>query len=158
MQAATAAMARAKEDRATQSLCYEWVYRILADAKRNPPEVGSYEADLPVNDSWGQPLTSILVVEELSNFARVHSIGRDMIVGSDDDYVYSHEDIHLRKSFLKGIRVGAHSAGKGLTSGVIEGFGEAKDASLRKAKEGASKAKAGLMSRFKRMEKTGEDG
>jgi len=142
---------RGMEDRAAQNLCRVWANTIIAEAKANPPEVGRYEAELPVTDFWGQPLTSVLVVEELANFAEVRSNGRDMIV-SNDDYVSSDIDVHVRKSILKGIVVGSHSMGKGLTSGVIEGLGEAKHASLKKAKEGASKVKTSLMGRFKRKE------
>ncbi len=92
-----------EEDKVTQELCRTWTNKVLAEAKENPPEAGNYEAELPVNDSWEQPLTSILVVKELSNFVRVHSTGRDGIRGSDDDHVYSKEDVHVRKSILKGL-------------------------------------------------------
>ncbi len=154
VQAIQAAMLRADEDRATQALCRMWVVDILAEAKQNPPDVGTYEAMLPANDSWGQPLTSVLIVEELENFARVRSYGRDLIFDTGDDHVFSKTDVHIRKSILKGITAGAHSAGKGLTSGVIEGLGEA---SLEKAKAGAKKVKTSLMDRFKKKEPQDED-
>lgn len=148
---------RAHEDRVTRDLCREWAHTILADAKSSPPEVGVYEAVLPVNDMWEQSLTSVLIVEELANSVTVHSMGRDMIV-SVDDCSYTGKDIHVRKSILKGIVAGSHSAGKGLTSGVIEGLSKAKDASLIKAKEGVRKVKTSLMSRFKRKEKSNGNG
>ena len=151
VQAIGAAMQRADEDRAAKNLCRSMVAQILADAKQNPPEVGIYEATLSETDSWKQPLTSVLIVEELSNSATVSSTWRDRVV-SDDDYSFHQSDVHVRKSVLKGITAGAHSAGKGLTSGVIEGLGEATDASLKKAKAGAKKVKTSLMGRFKKKE------
>lgn len=144
------ARARAEEDRVTQELCRIWTGKILAAAKKDQPEEGTYEADLPIEDSWGQPLTSILNVGELSNFARVHSNGRDMIADNEDDHVFSKTDVHVRKSILAGLAAGSHSVGKGITTGVIDGLAEAKDASLKKAKEGAAKVKTSLMSRFKK--------
>lgn len=148
---------RAQESRATRHLCHTWARKVLADAKANPPEIGTYIATLPVSDIWEQPLTSILVAQELSNVATVHSSGRDMIV-SNDDYTSVEIDRHVRKSILKGIVAGSHAAGKGLTSGVIQGLGEAKDVSLKKAKEGATKVKTSLMSRFRKKEKSDENG
>lgn len=148
---------RVQEDRDTRHLCHRWARKVLAEAKADPPEIGTYVATLPVTDIWEQPLTSVLVVQDLSNIATVHSYGRDMRV-SDDDYASVEIDHHVRKSILKGIVAGSHSVGKGLTSGIIEGLGEAKDVSLKKAKEGATRVEISLMSRFKKKEKSDENG
>lgn len=43
---------RANEDRTTRKLCETWAYQILTEAKQASPEIGTYEATLPVNDSW----------------------------------------------------------------------------------------------------------
>lgn len=148
----------AAEDRSTFNLCRTMALQILADAKSSAPEVGTYEASLETIDSWDQPLTSVLVVEELHNTVSVRSLGRDSISGTEDDHSYRKTDVHIRKSILNGIVAGSHSAGKGLTSGVIEGLSKAKDASLIKAKEGVRKVKTSLMSRFKRKEKSNGNG
>ncbi len=152
------AMQRSREDRATQALCYSTAKDILVDAKHSPPEVGTYEATLDVTDSWDQSLTSVLVVGELSNSVSVKSIGRDSISGTKDDHRFSKTDVHVRKSILKGIGSGVHAAGKGVTTGVAEGVGTVGSAAWKKAKAGVSRVKSSLLSKFKRKEKSDEDG
>lgn len=149
------------EDRAAKELCRVWAGKILADAKQNPPEIGIYTATLLVEDSWGQPLISTLVVEELRNTVTVVSTGRDHVKGillECDDQFYQSTDIHVRKSLVKGIESGTHAAGKGFTTGIIEGLGQATDASFKKAKAGAKKVKSDLMNRFKKKESNNENG
>lgn len=154
--AAGKAIVRAREDRTASNLCRYWAHMILVDAKQSRPEEGTYNATLEIVDGWGQPLTSSLIVRELTNTVYVYSTGRDQ-VKSDDDLHYRDRDVHVRKSVLKGIGSGAHSAGKGFTSGVIEGLGEANSAAWNKAKEGAKKVKSDLMSKFKKEKKNEDD-
>lgn len=148
----------AAEDRSTFTLCRTTALQILADAKSSAPKVGTYEALLETIDIWDQPLTSVLVVEELQNMVSVRSLGRDSISGTEDDFIVAVTDIHIRKSILKGTVAGSHSVGKGLTTGIIEGLSEVKDTSLAQAKEGVKKVKTSLISRFKRKEKSDGNG
>jgi len=134
-------------------LCRQSCGSILREAKIEKPEIGSYEATLDVTDPWGNNLHSALGVAELSNTVLVASAGKDGEIGTDDDIAAKDTDVHIRKTLAKGIQSGAHSAGKGLTSGVIEGLGEASDAAVTKAKAGFTKTKSKFMSRFKKKDK-----
>ncbi|MHA2279612.1 MAG: hypothetical protein ACXAC5_01790 [Promethearchaeota archaeon] len=135
-----------------RNLCQSWCKRVLVEAKSSNPEIGIYEAFLPAADPWNNPLQSTLRAGELENVVTVVSIGKDEISGTTDDIVTSDVDVHIRKTISKGIQSGAHSFGKGLAGGVVEGLGEVKEASLSKAKIGFTKAKDSLMSRFKKRE------
>lgn len=132
-----------------RNLCQSWCSRVLAEAKSTNPEIGVYEATLPATDPWDNSLQSTLHAGELNNTVTVVSFGKDTLIGTSDDIVVADVDVHIRKTIAKGIESGAHSFGKGLAGGVVEGLGEAKEASLSKAKIGFTKAKDGLMSRFK---------
>lgn len=133
-------------------LCQNWCHRVLAEAKIANPEEGAYEADLEVLDPWDGSLHSILHVEELRNTVVVFSSGEDGEPGTRDDITAGDSDIHIRKSVKKGIESGAHSFGKGLTSGVVEGLGNVSEVSVKKAKAGIKKAKDGLMAKFKKKD------
>lgn len=135
-----------------RALCQTWAYKILADAKRNPPEEGIYAATLDVRDEWGTPLTAHLTVTELYNHVVVLSAGSDKVLNGGDPASSVHDN-HIRKGILKGIGAGAHSASKGFTTGILEGLSEAKNASLSKVESRITRSKNGLISRFKKQER-----
>jgi hypothetical protein len=124
----------------------------LAEAKSEPPEFGSYEANLPVNDMWGTALHSNLHVEELANNVVIRSAGRDAELNTQDDFVVHRQDLHKRKIIAKALEEGSRSVGKGLAKGAVEGISEATDAAKDKAKAGVAKAKSKLMAHFKKKD------
>lgn len=134
--------------------CDKWVDRVLAEAKVEKPDPGTYNGDIPIQDPWHNNLRSTLFVEDLQNKVTVTSLGKDGEYGTSDDISSRGTDIHVRKSALAAVERTAHSAGKGLATGVVEGLGSAKDAVKEKAKSGYDKAKRGLMSRFKKQPKS----
>lgn len=138
----------------THRLCKEWLRKVLIEAKADPPEYGIYEATLPVSDLWETPLLSALTVEQYSNSVIVLSAGRDMEYHTDDDFVHARSDIHKRKVIAKALEEGSTSIGKGFAKGVIEGIGEATNASVATAKSGAAKVKGKLMAHFRKKEET----
>lgn len=132
-------------------LCEELCHKILIEAKADPPEYGEYEAVLEERDPWKNQLISVLHVSELNNRVLVKSCGPDGLVGTSDDIYELKQDVHIRKIVAKGIESGAHSAGKGLTTGVMEGLGEASHAVVDKAKNGITNTKNKFMSKFKKQ-------
>lgn len=81
----------------------------------------------------------------------VESAGSDGLFSTDDDIAANRVDVHVRKLAKKAIQSGAHSAGKGLVQGAMEGIREETAENVQETKRKASE----LLARFKRNQNGG---
>lgn len=111
------------EEKRTRALVTEWAEK-LDQRVTNAGSYVKWEGDaLPVNDGWGSPLRVTYKNEGVAEQLFVRSLGKDKLLGTDDDIVVKRTQVNL-KGVGEGVKSNAEAVATSAAKGVVRGIKE----------------------------------